>query len=1470
MSDQISGSLSKIFVDLRAYAAKASVDTDDQLNISAVSEAVLKDSNGILRSILKRSDNLNILTENTNSWLENSSNWLKTINETLSKSFALLLRKQILDNDLPGTQTKAAAGGLISELVRRTNNVAAPALKIAKDSADNISTAVKKQNENSEFSVRALNNLGKDYASALTLIQEQSLRAAETSSLGTMSTGSGGDITNNVSFAGAAIGSSNLNVATLLALASIPGLGKRLAKVIVDMNAVFMSLSVPPNAEEAIQARALALNSFGSILNSIQNIKFTKILKSFITLRLFGKMLTTEMAKLTTTLMQSVQNSFSGLDKLTGSGADKRKESIGNLVSSLSRTPLQLFDALKAISETSMKDLVITSLTFKFLSGHISKNLAEGIENLYLGFGIDDTEDEVVTAVGAALQRIGNIFEGFANLPIIRVIFTASFFDKAIDALEKIKIGDGLRSLNKQLMPITKTKLLDNIVAFSEFINVFAKLPLIRFSINLEILNIISTSLNKIDPKKFELTKLNLIFKQVSAQLLKKTDDFARFINVFAKVPMLKFILNLHGLKKIGDALIKLDPNKFDLSKLYLIFKKVTKPLLDKTKEFADFINITSKIPFLKFTKNILFIQKLGELLARIDPNKFDLSKLYLIFKKVTKPLLDKTKEFARFVNLFAKIPFLKFTKNILFIDKLGAAIAKIDHKKFDLKRLHSIFSKVTKPLLDKTKEFASFIHIIAKLPLIRFLISLKLFPLIKKAIEKVDPTAIDFSRLESVFSKITPKLKKSILGFKDVIDAIADLKLVRFTAGMLAMNVVGVSSLLLAQTFGRIPQRLWQGVLDGAAALALMFEELGKVKLSQIAKAGLIALGAVTTIGALAIAIKAFTIVSVGDLAKAGVAIAGFMGIMWGLSKMDKIINKIPVKKLIGISLALITFGGGLIALGLGLRSMPGIEAVGVAIAALTTIGIAGVILGKIVGSMILASVAIAALGLSLIPLGIGLSSLPGVEAVGVAALALTALGIAGGIFGSFAPVIALGAGVLALLGLALIPLGLGLRSMPGIEAVSVAALALTALGIAGGIFGSFAPVIALGAGVLALLGLAFLPLAKGLQMMGEVSWSNLPSFKDLFGFLSGLALGVLPLAIASPFMIAGGLAMLPLALGLRALSTGIDFDAIKEAGNAIGILVSGSRWLMFAAAGMAIGGLAMLPLSLGLKALSWAVDPESFAALTDFLVNLNFISREVSFLGLLKMALGLAAVGLALIPLALAGAGLAVIGKVFDKIGELGDKLKDMAAATLENVKNFVNGAVDGIKKIGKAASEVRDAAVEKVAGAATSALGLDKKQKEMAEGLPDQVIVKQIAAGEITKEEGIAQLKALAAEKRKAAKDEDKAWGTDDDKVARLEQEALLLEKIADPGRLEKSIERYNVPVKDSQPAPPARFETKEKLDGQMLNELGAAGAGSITVINQGATVNAPSNTTHSTTNTTGGGPIITGSASGSLGY
>lgn len=1357
MSDQNLGSLSKIFVDLRAYAAKASVDTDDQLNISAVSEAVLKDSNGILQSILKRSDNLNILTENTNSWLENSSNWLKTINETLSKSFALLLRKQILDNDLPGAQTKAAAGGLISELVRGINNVAAPALKIAKDSADNISTAVKKQNENSEFSVRALNNLGKDYESALTLIQEQSLRAAETSSLGTMSTGSGGDITNNVSFAGAAIGSSNLNVATLLALASIPGLGKRLAKVIVDMNAVFMSLSVPPNAEEAIQARALALNAFGSILNSIQNIKFTKILKSFVTLRIFGKMLTTEMAKLTTTLMQSVQNSFSGLDKLTGSGdGKKRNESLGNLVSSLSRAPLQLFDALKTISETSMKDLVITSLTFKFLSGHISKNLAEGIENLYLGFGIDDTKDEVVTAVGAALQRIGNIFEGFANLPIIRVIFTASLFDKAIDALEKIKIGDGLRSLNEQLMPITKTKLLDNIVAFSEFINVFAKLPLIRFSINLAILNIISTSLNKIDPKKFELTKLNLIFKQVSAQLLKKTDDFARFINVFAKVPMLKFILNLHGLKKIGDALIKLDPNKFDLSKLYLIFKKVTKPLLKQTKEFA------------------------------------------------------------RFVNLFAKIPFLKFTKNILFIDKLGAAIAKIDHKKFDLKRLHSIFSKVTKPLLDKTKEFARFIHIIAKLPLIRFLISLKLFPLIKKAIEKVDPTAIDFSRLESVFSKITPKLKKSILGFKDVIDAIAGLKLVRFTAGMLAMNVIGLSSLLLAQTFGRIPQRLWQGVLDGAAALALMFEELGKVKLSQIAKAGLIALGAVTTIGALALAIKAFTIVSVGDLAKAGVAIAGFMGIMWGLSKMDKIINKIPVKKLIGISLALITFGGGLIALGLGLRSMPGIEAVGVAIAALTTIGVAGKILGKMVGSMILASVAIAALGLSLIPLGIGLSSLPGVEAVGVAALALTTLGIAGGIFGSFAPVIALGAGVLA------------------------------------------------------LLGLAFLPLAKGLQMMGEVSWSNLPSFKDLFGFLSGLALGVLPLAIASPFMIAGGLAMLPLALGLRALSTGIDFDAIKEAGNAISILVSGSRWLMFAAAGMAIGGLAMLPLSLGLKALSWAVDPESFAALTDFLVNLNFISREVSFLGLLKMALGLAAVGLALIPLALAGAGLAVIGKVFDKIGELGDKLKDMAAATLENVKNFVNGAVDGIKKIGKAASEVRDAAVEKVAGAATSALGLDKKQKEMAEGLPDQVIVKQIAAGEITKEEGIAQLKALAAEKRKAAKDEDKAWGTDDDKVVRLNQEAMLLEKIADPGRLEKSIERYNVPIKDSQPAPPARFEPKEKLDGQMLNELGAAGAGSITVINQGATVNAPSNTTHSTTNTTGGGPIITGSASGSLGY
>ena len=198
---------------------------------------------------------------------------------------------------------------------------------------------------------------------------------------------------------------------------------------------------------------------------------------------------------------------------------------------------------------------------------------------------------------------------------------------------------------------------------------------------------------------------------------------------------------------------------------------------------------------------------------------------------------------------------------------------------------------------------------------------------------------------------------------------------------------------------------------------------------------------------------------------------------------------------------------------------------------------------LGKVTGSLLKGALAMVALASSLIPLAIGLKMFKDVEWKSIAQAGVALVGLAGvaKLLEKSGPGALKGAGMIALLGAALIPLSFALNLLKdvGINTIGVLATGLTTLGIAAAAFGTFAPLIALGAGVMALLGASIIPMAYSLKMLSEIDGEKLTQLTEP---LLGLAKTAASLVLAAPIFLASGLALLPFATGIKLLSTAID----------------------------------------------------------------------------------------------------------------------------------------------------------------------------------------------------------------------------------------------------------------------------------------------------------------------------------------
>jgi len=220
--------------------------------------------------------------------------------------------------------------------------------------------------------------------------------------------------------------------------------------------------------------------------------------------------------------------------------------------------------------------------------------------------------------------------------------------------------------------------------------------------------------------------------------------------------------------------------------------------------------------------------------------------------------------------------------------------------------------------------------------------------------------------------------------------------------------------------------------------------------------------------------------------------------------------------------------------------------------------LGLAGLaaslaVVGKFSSQILQGSLAIAVLGLALIPAAFAFSLLQGldVEAMIAFSVALPLLALAAAGLGFIAPFIMAGAGALAVLGLALIPAGIAFSMLQGLDPKAIVSFA-AGVGILAGtvaLLGFAAPLIIAGSAAIAILGLAMVPLSLGFQQMAD---ADMQGMVGSLSELASLAPGLTATA-AALFAVAGGMTAVAVAgyLAVPAMALMSLFSADKEEGS-------------------------------------------------------------------------------------------------------------------------------------------------------------------------------------------------------------------------------------------------------------------------------------------------------------------------------
>jgi hypothetical protein len=325
-------------------------------------------------------------------------------------------------------------------------------------------------------------------------------------------------------------------------------------------------------------------------------------------------------------------------------------------------------------------------------------------------------------------------------------------------------------------------------------------------------------------------------------------------------------------------------------------------------------------------------------------------------------------------------------------------------------------------------------------------------------------------------------------------------------------------------------------------------------------------------------------------QLGMIGAVIVGFglvlLGLGYALERMGG--QKTFWKTAMAITLLSVS----LMVLSLALRTLNGVgwESIGKAGAILLGFALVAKVIGENGGALFKAGLALLAVGIGIIPLAFGLKMFAGIEpqTVLTAALALTLVGGAAFLLGSAgAGTVLMGALSIAALGIALIPLALGLKMFAGIDLkmLGMLALGLVLVTAAAVGMGVLLPLIIPGAIAIVALGAALVVLGTALsifddfltdfnetiKVFGDVAVNIIHAVGDVFGVFNtiitttGQVIGDViaqMVQLADPGMgmallaTAGGITAVAGALGLLMAAGGVGGVVSSAAGMVGGIM--------------------------------------------------------------------------------------------------------------------------------------------------------------------------------------------------------------------------------------------------------------------------------------------------------------------------
>jgi len=383
------------------------------------------------------------------------------------------------------------------------------------------------------------------------------------------------------------------------------------------------------------------------------------------------------------------------------------------------------------------------------------------------------------------------------------------------------------------------------------------------------------------------------------------------------------------------------------------------------------------------------------------------------------------------------------------------------------------------------------------------------------------------------------------------------------------------------------------------------------------------------------------FTLMTLGMIGMGLIALLG-IPLGAGLTAMSAGLTAMGNPAIFMGALGILAVGAALIPFTFALSLLKGVD-IGVilsTVGALVVFGIAAAAIGSVLPLIAMGALGIGLIGLSLIPFTYALSQLQGIDMsiLLTTAASLMVFGVSASMLGILSPLILLGSIAIATLSLALIPFTFAMSQLQGLDSsiLITAAVALGIFGVSAAAIGAASLLILVGAGVISVFALSLIPFTYALSLLKGVDPSILTSTAIALSMFGVIAAG---LGILSPIIIMGSVAISLMSLSLMLFTSamerlqGVDPEILTSTAIALGTfgaIAAGfgalSPLIIMGSVAIAILSLALIPFTSAMSKLT-GVDPtilETMAqsmmsiATSSFMISTGLAMATIAFLAL------------------------------------------------------------------------------------------------------------------------------------------------------------------------------------------------------------------------------------------------------------